>query len=136
METQTLRTQSCVSPCKNLDHDHSKPMTRDWDDGGDSETPDWSADADESGTTVHRNWEQSGQPSVTIVEAVATATDRLPTDLPPLQEYVDTDAVDTILTHESSVMVSFMYAGATISVSGHGAIKVGVDGSLADEDSK
>lgn len=115
METQTLRTQSCVSPCKNPDHNHPKPVTRDGDEGGNSETPDRTADADESVTTVHRDWERTAQPSVTIVEAVATATERPPTDLPALQQCVDTNAVDAMRTHASPVTVTFMYAGATIS---------------------
>lgn len=78
--------------------------------------------------TVEHSWEEPFQPSVTIVEAVAAATDRTPTELPPLQRYVDSDALDTLVTRGESaaVTVTFDYAGTTVVVKGDGTIDVGV----------
>ncbi|WP_418285082.1 HalOD1 output domain-containing protein [Halorubrum sp. DTA46] len=68
---------------------------------------------------------------VTIIEAVAKATNRMPTDLPPLQDAIDSDALDTLLNgRSSSVVVSFRYADTDVSVNRnrHDGIEVQVDG--------
>lgn len=60
-------------------------------------------------------------PSLAIVEAVADATDRDPTDLPPLAETADPDAIDAILTStdpDAGLYLSFRYAGVTVAVEG------------------
>jgi hypothetical protein len=75
--------------------------------------------------TVRRDRERSGQPSVTLVEAVAAATDRTTTGLPPLQKHIDPDALDTLLTHaQSSVTVAFTYADVAVTVSGNGTVEI------------
>ncbi len=80
-------------------------------------------------STVSHSWEEPFEPSVTIVEAVAAATGRTATDLPPLQKHVDPDALDTLITRgkSASVTVSFRYAGTVVVVDGDGTIEVQVD---------
>jgi len=115
--------------------DQVKIMCDDTDHIGDSDTVDQPANTDTRSTTVRHNWEQSALPSVAIVEAVAAATDRATTDLPPLQETVDSGALDTLLDGQSPpVTVSFRYAGTGVSVSGDGSIEVRVDGRFLGTD--
>ena len=74
---------------------------------------------------VHHDWQGLELPTVAVVEAVAAATDRTPTGLPLLQNTLDPDALNALLTKEAaSVTVSFQYAGTIVSVSGDGDIKI------------
>jgi hypothetical protein len=101
---------------------------------GDSDASDQTTSTDETSTTVRHNWTESGQPSVMIVEVVAAAIDRKTTDLPPLQETIDADALDTLLGGQaSSVAVSFRYADTRVTASGDGSIEVRVDGRRQQE---
>jgi len=62
---------------------------------------------------------QVEQPSIAVLEAVATATNRDPIDLPRLHDYVDPDALDALVSAESadgSVSVSFDYDGLEVTV--------------------
>lgn len=72
---------------------------------------------------------QHDELSVAVVEAVAAATDRTTTDLPPLQRTVDPDALDRLLSQgqSSSVTVSFSYAGADVWIISNGTIEIQVD---------
>jgi hypothetical protein len=100
----------------------------------DSELSDQPDRADAGPATVRHHWQQSDQPSVTIVEAVAVATDRPTTELPPLQGTLDADALDTLLNGQpSSVTVSFRYADTTVSVNGNGTIEIHVDEEFIEE---
>jgi hypothetical protein len=93
------------------------------------ETPDPNASEDDAATNQrsHANryeWE-STVPALAIVDAVATATGRAPTDLPPLQHTVDPDAVDALLTADSSsVEMCFTYAGTEVLARGEGVVEV------------
>ncbi|RLM34850.1 hypothetical protein DVK01_14375 [Haloarcula sp. Atlit-120R] len=99
------------------------------DEGGDSDPTNHPESTDTSPTTVRHNWRKSGCPSVAIVEAVAAATNQETTDLPPLQEAIEADALDTLLDgRSSSVATSFQYADTDVSVTGDGSIEVRVDG--------
>jgi len=103
-------------------------MSQDTNDVSDSDATDQTACTDSNPTVVRRNWEQSERPCVIILEAVAAATGRAETDLPPLRDSVDPDALDTVLTGgQSPVTVSFMYADTDVMVSGNGAIEVRAD---------
>lgn len=68
--------------------------------------------------------------SHTVVQAVATATGRDPTDLPPLYAAIDPDALDTLVssltagTNRQRAHVTFSYAGSQIIVDGHGEVHV------------
>jgi hypothetical protein len=101
----------------------------------DSEISDQTDSTDARPPTVRHNWQQSGRPSVMVVEAVAAATDRPTTELPPLQKTLDADALDALLNGQSSsATVSFRYADTAVSVSGNGSIEVHVDGGPSEED--
>lgn len=67
------------------------------------------------------------EPSVRIVEAVADATSRDATTLPPLQNAVDVDAINRVLADgsgDTSVHVTLEYAGRVVEVDADGAITV------------
>jgi len=101
----------------------------------DSETSDQTDSTDARPPTVRHNWTESDPPSVMVVEAVAAATDRPTTELPPLQKTLDADALDALLNRQSSsATVSFRYADTAVSVSGNGSIEVHVDGGPSEED--
>jgi hypothetical protein len=103
-------------------------MSQDTNDANDSDATNQTADTNANSTVVRRNWEQSDQPGVIVLEAVSAATGRAETDLPPLRDSVDPDALDTVLTGgQSPVTVSFRYADTDVVVSGNGAIEIRVD---------
>jgi hypothetical protein len=85
-------------------------------------------DAELSGPAVRYDWREGDSPSVAVIEAVAAATDRGPTDLPQLQRHLDGDALDALLdgTKPASggVRVSFSYAGVDVAVDSDGNVAV------------
>jgi|GEM_PF-6186455 len=100
---------------------------------GSSDAPDQPNSPPEA---VHHDWQGSEPPSVAVVEAVAAATDQTPTELPLLQNTLDPDALNALLTGEAaSVTVSFQYAGAVVSASGDGSIKIRIDKDPIENDS-
>jgi len=64
------------------------------------------------------------RPSIGVVEAVATATDRDTGALPQLGHVIDPDALDDILDHDGDVEISFEYAGTDVTVQGDGTVFV------------
>ena len=103
----------------------------------DSETSDQTDSTDARPPTVRRDWTESDQPSVMIVEAVAAATDRPTTELPPLQGTLDVDGLEAVLNgRSSSVTVSFRYADTAVSVSENGSIEVHVEDDPRAEDDR
>lgn len=110
-------------------------MRDDTNDGGDPDATDRRARRDVNPTAVRYDWTESGQPSVTIIEAVAEATDRTTAELPPLQKRVDPDALDALLTRgQSPVSIAFTYADVSVTVNGNGTLNVRVDGHLTGGD--
>ena len=85
----------------------------------DSRSPDSSIAEDE---TVHFEWDQNGRPSASIVDAVATVTDSEISEMPPLHEVVDPDALNRILDpsvdsadrDDTRAHVSFQYHGVRV----------------------
>lgn len=78
---------------------------------------------------VRRTWSEPARPSTVVIEALAAATGRDPTTMPPLYDYVDPDALDALLgsrtsDSEQSVAVSFPYDGATVRVDSSGRVEV------------
>lgn len=63
-----------------------------------------------------------------VITAVAVIRDRDPTDLPPLADVVDTDALgDVFRTSQDgagNLEVSFDYAGFRVTVSGDGEVRL------------
>lgn len=103
-------------------------MANDPNDQRDSDPTDQITDPDPGPVSVRHSWTQSAQPSITVPEAVAAATNRHITDLPSLQEIINTDALDRLLTGQSSpVDISFHYADTEVTVRGNGSIEVQVE---------
>lgn len=68
------------------------------------------------------------EPSVGIVEAVADVAEESPTTLPPLQETVDVDAMDALLSGRSaddSIVLTLDFADHVVVIDGGGTITVG-----------
>ena len=83
-----------------------------------------------TGTTARGGvWQSTARPSVEVVEAVAAATERDALELPPLNDYVDPDALDTLLSAvaekgSESAHVTFSYDGIRVTVDSTGAVTV------------
>jgi len=75
---------------------------------------------------THRcDWAET-DPTLAVVEAIAVAANREPTDHRPLYDAVDTDALNDIFDGDQSpsVEVSFTYEGFDVSVAGTGTVTV------------
>lgn len=74
----------------------------------------------------HYDYRDAESPSTAVVEAVALATGRDPLELPLLQEVLDTDALDALVTHsaDATARVSFTYDGVDVVVDNAGGIVV------------
>lgn len=69
-----------------------------------------------------------------IVCAVAAASNRTETELPPLQHTIDVDALDSLLTgDQSSLTVSFRYADYAVSASADGTFELRPDTAHGDD---
>jgi hypothetical protein len=103
-------------------------MSRKTDDNDDGDSADGRPVRDRpDAPTVEHQWTDTASPHTSIVEAVAAATDRQPTDLPTLDTYVDGDALDALLCRgSSSVTVSFEYADCVVVARGDGTVRVTV----------
>lgn len=87
-------------------------------------------DADRVDPTT--GWVGASGASIAVVETVAAATGTDPFELPPLHNYVGTDALEALLasasrTPEHDFLLSFRYAGTTVRVDGSGRVSVFVD---------
>lgn len=94
-----------------------------------NEPIDNSSDKWKSTKRVTYEWDEKTPPAVAIVEAVAATTGREPTNLPPLYEYVDGEALDTLLQSGSGsrpgdIEVTFRYEGVQVSVRSDGSIVI------------
>lgn len=67
-------------------------------------------------------------PSTAIVEAVALATGKKPTDGSPLYEYIDPDAIDRLFAEtprkQSDILLTFRMDQWLIFVSGNGFVRI------------
>lgn len=80
--------------------------------------------------TALRN--SAGQISIQVIEAIARVADVEPAALEtPLYEVVDTDALNALVSKNSSVRVAFEYDDHDVVVTGNGSITV--DGDAAGE---
>ena len=81
--------------------------------------------AEQGGQPFESDWSGSDQPTTDIVEAVAEATGKGVHELDPIQDYVDGDALETLLTDGSTdVTTTFVYDGVTVQVHSDGSIAV------------
>jgi len=84
-----------------------------------------SAETGERSLTHRTDWEDFENPSTAVAVAVAEATDTEPNELDVLNDYIDGDALDAVLTGSpAGVDVTFRYAGVTVSVSSGGRILI------------
>ncbi len=82
-------------------------------------------DTASQGPTDRSEWTEFDRPSTAVVVAVAEATGRDSTELQVLNESIDGDALDALLTDSpKQVEVSFEYAGATVRLSSDGTLVV------------
>lgn len=98
----------------------------------DDGSPDQStSDADEhhsGGQTRTFEWTDGVEPSVRVVEVVAATTGSDPTALPTLQDAVDVDAMNELLSAspvDSPVRIGFEYADRFVEIDSRGTISVG-----------
>lgn len=94
--------------------------------GNDATGADASNVASETSALQHE-LSRDEQPSTAVVEAVATATDRDPTDLSPLHHLVDADALDALVRPggpRDGIRVSFAYDGVEVAVDSEDGIEV------------
>ncbi len=98
--------------------------------GNDARAP--PRDAVRSGTgriSTSYDW-ASTTPSIAVIETVAVARDEEPVNLETLNDVVDTDALDAVLSRgtpprdESRVRVSFSYARCEVTVRSDGGVTV------------
>jgi hypothetical protein len=80
---------------------------------------------DEEPTTHETTW--SEHPSTAVAVAVAEEVGREPTDGPVLDDYIDTDALDELMTGRGSrngdpVRISFTFDGVEVTVDSDGGI--------------
>ena len=65
------------------------------------------------------------EPSIAVLEAVSEAKETCATELPPLYEVVDPDALDRIFSdRRTSGSVTFQYAGYTVSARSDRTIEI------------
>lgn len=85
---------------------------------------------------TRRTWERPGEPTVAIVEAVGSARNCGPTDLPPLHDYVDTDALESLLAgaraRSEDLSLTFEYDGWEVVVESATSTSVRVSGTGSD----
>lgn len=78
--------------------------------------------------TVNHERDPDERTAMAVVEAVAAATDREVTALPPMFDVVNPDALDALVrsdgTSDPDVRVSFPYAGTDVHVRSEGSIDV------------
>lgn len=100
---------------------------------------------------VRYRWDEFESPTLATVRAVAAATNREPTELPPLYETADPEALDTIFSGHTvhpqrddsptsdteftssgenlTARVEFSYAGVRVVIRNDGVLEVRSDGS-------
>ncbi|WP_165857915.1 HalOD1 output domain-containing protein [Halonotius pteroides] len=70
------------------------------------------------------DWTSDSPLSITVVEALATATGDEPTEMRPIHSVIDTDALDRVLSRDDTVMLSFTWEDHDVQVSSSGEIIV------------
>jgi hypothetical protein len=74
---------------------------------------------------VQEDWRRFETPATGVVRTVAAATDCQVSDLPPLHDYVDADALNAVLRRpDHEVTVAFGFDGVEVAVSADGTIEV------------
>lgn len=87
----------------------------------------------ESTCMIRHEWGGSDSPSTAVIEAVAAATNHDPTDMPPLYDHIDPDALDLLMTpraddRANAITVSFIYEDVAVRIDRRGWVEVQLDG--------
>lgn len=78
--------------------------------------------------TEHRGTHDGGSDAsiaASLVCSVAAVAGVEPTTLPPLQETLDTDALESILGSARGATISFTYAGYRVTADSDGSVRIG-----------
>lgn len=81
----------------------------------------------DSQSRISANWTEYESPAVAIVSVTAIATDRSVTEIDPLERYIQTDALNAILTSrqaDEQTECTLSYDGVRIRIDGAGDIDV------------
>jgi hypothetical protein len=70
------------------------------------------------------DWEGDQSLSMTVIDAVSDVSGTDPTDLPPLYDSINPEALDNLFTSERVGSVSFEFAGMPVSVHATGEVLV------------
>lgn len=73
---------------------------------------------------THIRWDEYDQPSVAIVETIASMAGRDSLSLPPLHRSLDTDALDVLLDTDEPLTLTFEYDAFLVTISSDGAMVV------------
>lgn len=92
---------------------------------GPDETPSAGVDTERH----HYDWSANGDPMYAIVSAVADVTDRDPRDVPPLNDQLDPDALETLLKDgkvpgNNGTEVSFNYDTVMVTIEDDGTLEL------------
>lgn len=82
---------------------------------------------------IRHTWSDSDCPSAAVIEATAATTDREPTSMAPLHQYVDPDALNALMTPRTNgttndIRVSFTYGDVTVQIDSSGWVEIQPDG--------
>lgn len=80
-----------------------------------------------SESVVEADWTRYEQPLIAIVETIAAVSGKQPTEMPPLGNAIDVDALTALLDTQGAdrdLSISFRYQGHTITVTDSGALIV------------
>jgi hypothetical protein len=87
------------------------------------------ADVFTNGSTYTRsfNWEENGDTTLAVVEAVSTVLDVDPTEVTPLNEVIDTDALNALFTSTATDVrrtghIQFVYEDCLVRVKANGTV--------------
>jgi hypothetical protein len=81
-----------------------------------------------------RTWSDAESPAIAVVEAVSAVTGQDPTEMSPLHDAVDADALNELIRTGDGVCVTFSYGGTTVTVESDGSVVVTADGAACPED--
>lgn len=82
---------------------------------------------DESSNGAFLEYDPEVTPTLlAVIEAIATALDTEPTDLPPLQSYIDAEALSQLVASPggNALSITFLYVGHHVTVFAEGSVEV------------
>ena len=103
------------------------------------ETHSRDADSTEAVTRAHHDWGSGSQLSLTVVDAIAAHRATAPTELAPLYEIVDLEALETLVDSFSRTdgRVTFTYDDHDVTVDADGRVvvrNIAADGGAIDDE--